>query len=548
MLLMLLAWIYITLLCRGWGAILRAVLRLDGDAGISGAASPFLGLAAVGAVLGIASLLVPLGGIGIQLLLLAPPIVFALLRRRTFKPAGLLNPFALSGPFLWAWAACALLFLVLGSWEITHPDTLAYHTATIRWIEEYPVIRGLAHLNHRYGYQGLWYQLCAAFSFRFAGGAALSYLPPVFALWCTGCLLGGAQAAAEKRGALPALLWLALLAYLLCDFNALRLTAASAGNDLAAAAFAWLSLHLLLQGRGKDRHDIAVTICALVATCIKLSAAPVLLLPLLRLFAPGRRGLRLAGGAAATLLLLGPLLLRNVLTTGYPLYPSPMAGFPVDWKLSPEAAQYELRYVMAWARSPWLQTGAEVDAVLRGPASAWLPRWWDARSGAERVLLLMLLPALPLAALRLRHGADRNLRLTVFVTVLAGLAYWWLQAPDPRFGLGSIIALIALALYPFGETPRLPARLAGGACFLLTLALCAYTGYRLVHYFRPEQLLCPTGVLNAGYEKINCQGAWFYRHRSAQDAERPVPVPSLAVPCDSIKLRGTRIEDGFRAP
>ncbi|WP_394346034.1 LIC_10190 family membrane protein [Flaviaesturariibacter flavus] len=544
---MLLAWIYITLLCRGWGAGLRALMKDAGKEWLPDAVLPFLGLGAVGTVVGIASLVMPLGGPGIQILLVTPPLLYLFFRH---SRSGIRLPdfSAEARPYRIAWLACALLFLLMGSWEITHPDTLAYHTATIRWIEGYQAIRGLVHLNHRLGYQGLWYQLCAAFSFRFAGGHALSYLPPVFALWCAGYLLHGARAAAEKHNALPALLWLGLLAYLLCDYNALRLTAASAGNDLAAAAFVWLSLHLFLRGKGSLGADLAVTFFALFATAIKLSAAPVLLLPLLRSLAPGRRGVRIAVGAFFGILVLGPLLVRNILTTGYPLFPSPLAGFDVDWKLAPEAARYELRYVMAWARSPWLQTGAEVEAVLHSPVRAWMPRWWAARSGAEQVLLLTLIPSLPVALLRLRRGADRQRRAVVFAVAFLGLVYWWLQAPDPRFGLGSILAIIALAWYPFGGAPAVPQRSVIIACVLLTLGIGSYSGYRFAHYFRPAQLLQPIGVREAAFEKVKCQGVDFYRPQSAQDAERPLPLPSLTLPCNAVRLRGARVEEGFRAP
>lgn len=65
-----------------------------------------------------------------------------------------------------------LLFAYGSSRGYMHYDTGLYHAQSIRWIEEYGVVPGLANLHSRFGYNSAAFALCALF-----GGAGLTRYP-----------------------------------------------------------------------------------------------------------------------------------------------------------------------------------------------------------------------------------------------------------------------------------------------------------------------------------------------------------------------------------
>ena len=77
-----------------------------------------------------------------------------------------------------------LLFAYGSSRGYMHYDTGLYHAQSIRWIEEYGVVPGLANLHSRFGYNSAAFALCALF-----GGGGLTKYPMhcvqgFFALLC----------------------------------------------------------------------------------------------------------------------------------------------------------------------------------------------------------------------------------------------------------------------------------------------------------------------------------------------------------------------------
>ena len=179
---------------------------------------------------------------------------------------------------------------------------------------------------------------------------------------------------------------------------------------------------------------------------------------------------RLAGLCAAALV-LG--LLRSVILSGCLVYPLAATCFSrLPWTPSPAEVKGLARIIYAWARTP----AQSPDQVLA--SWHWLPGWW-ARSVAHSpdYFSLSLLIAAGIfaggaAALSSRGGA-RSFLFT-FAVAACGAGFWFLSAPDPRFGLGFLHALallpIAFALSRVRALGRLSARIAialvlgAGAC------------------------------------------------------------------------------------
>ena len=80
------------------------------------------------------------------------------------------------------WGIVIILFSYGTSRGYLHYDTSLYHAQSIRWIEEYGVVPGLASLQLRYGYNSSAFAMTALYSFRDFVGQSLHTTAGFFAL------------------------------------------------------------------------------------------------------------------------------------------------------------------------------------------------------------------------------------------------------------------------------------------------------------------------------------------------------------------------------
>jgi hypothetical protein len=136
------------------------------------------------------------------------------------------------------------------------------------------------------------------------------------------------------------------------------------------------------------------------------------------------------------LLLLGTWMIRGVILSGYPAYPSRVAGVDVEWRVDPVQAKYDADIVRSWARKQHFSP----EQVLGN----WRWLWpWINRMARDRqfevvlplalgVVLCPLLLFLGRGCCPEAAGAARKvwifplLPMTVLVT-------WFFLAPEPRF-------------------------------------------------------------------------------------------------------------------
>lgn len=100
-----------------------------------------------------------------------------------------------------------------------------------------------------------------------------------------------------------------------------------------------------------------------------------------------------------------PYLARNVLISGWLFYPFTFLDwFPVDWKISKGYADSDAKEIQAYAR--------EIYNVyqLDQPLKQWLPNWFAAQAGFDKLLVLAGWAAIPVSAVLAVLGAVRAVR------------------------------------------------------------------------------------------------------------------------------------------
>jgi hypothetical protein len=189
-----------------------------------------------------------------------------------------------------------------------------------------------------------------------------------------------------------------------------------------------------------------------------------------------RRGRAIASLCALPGLLVAGWLARQAVLSGYPLFPTTVAGLPVGWRVPAAVVRSQNRVNDAWARWP----GIPADQVFA--SWHWLSHWAHARVrdfdvNAPLVLLAALAPAL------LVRGRTRDMRLGPLLAVvlpsLALLVAWFAIAPDPRFALAPLWLLpAALAAWAL---PRTDARVSPAVLVLAAVAAAGLATLALTH-------------------------------------------------------------------
>ncbi len=555
-------------LCALYGlAFLRMASRLlrFEPAGETVTVTLLAGIIAMTTVAAGFSLVLPLDWRAFGILILGAVTIFLIGLRRGWFALRRPNLPILSGwNFLGGLVLALALLTVLenATHPVANPDTGIYHAQAIRWMEEYPAVAGLGNLHSRFAYNSHWLVLNAVFSLAFLGRTSLHLVGAMLfglAVWDFGnglrrWLLGERSIANSLR-----ILFLPLSFYLLGSQTS------SPGTDLPVILMLWLIVPLWLeQGstsqQKSEMRNLFLFSAAVFLVTVKLSALPLLLLAgwLVLVDVRHRPGRILRWGFLGLVLLL-PWLARNVILSGYLVYPFPSLDLlNVDWKIPYETALREAQIIRAWARLP----NVDASVVLQMPLSEWLPIWFNDHTSNQR-LILVLAAASPLgmagvwllARFKKWYPADQALTwMGVYLFSAAGALYWLFNAPDLRFGYGWVILLIALPLA--GLMSGLSGVFSGKRATLAKISMTA--GLLVIHLWFltasfesrnvAQRLLWPPDYpLHATFPcplengKVLCAGEESYTQCYYH------PFPCIPKPIEGVEMRGTDWGDGFRA-
>lgn len=129
-----------------------------------------------------------------------------------------------------------------------------------------------------------------------------------------------------------------------------------------------------------------------------------------------------------------PWVIRNIILSGYIIYPLSSTALPVDWRIPRASVINAANGIRGWARMPL----ADWDVVLEG--WDWFQPWAKAvflnTDVATPLFLLGIAGILIFFSLRkqqMPHVINEKLPYLILFPPLASLAYWFIMAPDLRF-------------------------------------------------------------------------------------------------------------------
>lgn len=370
------------------------------------------------------------------------------------------------------------IFLVMAygsSHGIMHYDSDLYHAQAIHWLEDYGIIKGLGNLHVRLAYNSAAFPLTALYSMSFIGKQSFHVMSGFFALllaWQCADLKN-----VVRRGHIVISDFARLVAvyYLFTIYD--EMVAPASDYFLSTIVFfliiRWLDMFV--------RHEksyvpyILLALLGVFAVTIKLSAAPVVLLsiiPVYRLFRRRTGEKMRAFGAAVlmALLIVLPFLIRNVVISGWLVYPATFLDiFGFAWKIPKGLAAYDALEIKTFGRG-----FNDVATYGNMSYSEWVPVWFGQITGINRGLIILDFVSVAVYLLYLLYFVlglagdkkDRNKRgasskvfnikdrsalrtadfLTVGGTLVCCLIFWFFSAPLVRYGIVYILLTPAVIL------------------------------------------------------------------------------------------------------
>jgi hypothetical protein len=129
---------------------------------------------------------------------------------------------------------------------------------------------------------------------------------------------------------------------------------------------------------------------------------------------------------------------RNIILSGWLIYPVPIGNLHLDWSASLEQVINELNSVRSWARIPEISP----DEILGGGFFNWFIPWFIGFLRNYLAIFLLILGLFGLFYIGLLKFIKKSkvlipfpLALSILIGML-GLVYWFVSAPAVRFGEG----------------------------------------------------------------------------------------------------------------
>jgi hypothetical protein len=387
---------------------------------------------------------------------------------------------------LLSWLAFIVIFiyaLYMAAASTLTYDTGLYHAQSIRWIESYPVIPGLANLHDRLGFNSNLFLLAAFWGFADEGWFA--YQVPglvIFASLLIYCLYLVDRS--RRAFALSGVVAAGFLFYLLVE-KGIIVWFVSPTADLSSTFLSWTIFLLAMEKLESadltqlDLRTMTIFTLGLFDMSVKVSAVPILLISLYFLWKiKPRFPLRnLAWLALFGVIIFLPWLVRNVIISGYLVFPFYQLDIlHVDWKVPYETARHAAEVVTSWGRIPY----GDPALVIAMKFSQWLPEWYRTLPPADFCLINSTLTVS--IVLGVFMVLDHSIRSragrygVVYVALIVWFFYWFIQSPSPRFGYGFLVTLLfmicSLLMEYFLSKVKLPTNV---FILLMQVVLILYT-------------------------------------------------------------------------
>ena len=402
-------------------------------------------------------------------------------------------------------------------------DTDWYHAQTIRWIEEYGCVTGVANLFTSLGFNGAQHYFDALYSMKPIFGNSLHATGGYFGiLLLFHGLIRLAGWKAHKRHIADGLAFAEIVYTVIVTAFYTEPYTDTLPNCLVFFILTeWI---ILLESQEKEDFPYALLcIFGVFATVAKTSMVMVVLLviqPAVKLIRE-KSYKKIAGYILTGVFIIIPFFITNVRISGYLVYPAAAVDlFDVPWKIDVEVVKYSVDSMIHAARA----VDMDMYEVLNN-GLVWVPVWFKHDSASHKILYLAVcfLLVFDIIGMILSVWKKKAVELPMLLprlVVIIGLVYWFFTIPQVRFCW--VFLLFPLAVIPmvYLEKFKEHSKAGKGAVLLTTFVggavLLMFTGFyglRTVGYIRdalPGSLIMQSDYQKYEMKPIEKGGQTFY--------------------------------------
>ncbi|MEO8582764.1 MAG: hypothetical protein ABI415_03145 [Flavitalea sp.] len=485
------AWIFYFLLCLAIGAgtlkIISRFIANSIDLQYDIIYQFWFGFAILIGVLQMTSLFFPIGNTAFIIISLLA-FIYPLTKFKTiFNQLSLLWGRIHKGKGLFSIVIICII-LLLASYcankEVTHTDTFLYHFNAVKWARQYPVVPGLANLHNRLGFNSSFF-LFAAFTevgmyADHSAQIALSFLMTVcFIQWFI-IISGKHQSLSTRIFCLVTMLFLIMHITFKMDF-------ASLSTDYPVAVLT-LVFSLILLDKINHKILLLLPIAAVVFT-FKLSGLLTIATGLIFMTGAAfmlkysnkenhnrKTEVKLIAVSFSMLcFIVSGFIIRNIIVSGWLIYPFPIGNLHLPWSVPKPYVLDMIDWIHSFPKIP----GGASPATIHGHnVIYWFSQWFDHFKQSPEFAMLIISAGILLwfvyhatSVRKFFYGRLNVLLLCIFS--LASILFWFISAPDVRFGSVYFFIFFASSVVILIETTK-------HKTFLKILIFTAFT-YQLTY-------------------------------------------------------------------
>lgn len=392
--------------------------------------------------------------------------------------------------------------LAVSTWSGYAYDTDLYHFNWIQWANEYPLIPGLANLHSRLGGQSGFFLFAAVIDNGFWEGAAAWIVNGLLLMVvCSQWLYHLLDRFAVQNSSIK--IYCLLTSFFLIDLAMASKPSLYYDNpSLLLQLVLMLELlrvrSLVLQSSSAQTGGLLRSLLIIpVLAALSFSFKPIgafalaivgglMLFVFLRWYRLAEPRKMLILSALLVAIFLAGHLGRNIIASGWLLYPAPIGETSFEWTVPKEPlekgfwaemqsvdGQYQV--IKAWGRMP----GQNFHKAIDKEFGFWFPSWWDTFKMTVAAKLLaagLVFSVLALFFSLYRYGLTKRIFYDIFLLALAmgNICFWFVGAPNLRFGIGFFWIFYGLAVclaFPAASYNRKAARmtLLAAVVFLATI-------------------------------------------------------------------------------
>ena len=462
MLIILLLWVFLFFSSFSFGLFTHSLLAklTGGNRAFSVAATSVTGLVSLAVVLSYCSLFIPMNSVMLQAAIAGITIAGILYYKKDFMLVwATINATWRQTDILQKIFIAVFFFFILikASGQVQSLDSGSYHLPFIKWVEQYKLITGLGNVHSRFGFNYHYHILYAFFGFANIFGTTIHCLNGYLFLIGFVYLIGMYNNAGEN------LLYKAIAIISILYISQINKGMTGFSPDFPVAIIQMIivynSLQYLITRQAspitrQDENNILLSIfwLAFGAVTLKLATVSVFFVIISVFFTKMFRPAILFTLVIFAILIFFPYLFRNYTISGYLVYPFYAVDiFHVPWKIPMARTIDEKIVIKNFALGyPYYYIGEyHYNATL---FRNWIKNLSFLNKAYPPIIGVI---AACLAATFIKWIIDllskgKKSLLTpvniVLCGLVAGILFWFYNAPDPRFGNGIIIPFIAIVL------------------------------------------------------------------------------------------------------